>query len=248
MPAALVGEVGVLLEQVLQGRGGVERAAPEPGRHVLADVGEDLLDRADLARQARAEQPVVVLAVAVRQVLVVQAGQVEGRAAHHQGRAVQLLHAVLQQPCVADEGLTRRPVDVAALAHEEPDAGADGQQLGVLEQPGDLEPDLGRVPEVVVVAARHELTVGGEHPGVAGAAEPAGPGVDHGRDHAALATEAGEGLVDLLAVVDHEDLERAVVVLRRDAGEGLLEERGPTPGGDGDGDQWGGVHARLPTG
>ena len=93
--AAAVPEVGVLVEQVLQRGGGVEPAVPEPGRDVLADVGQDLLDRTDRADPARAQQPVVVLAVAVRQLLVVQPGHVEGRAPHHQGRAVQLLDPVL---------------------------------------------------------------------------------------------------------------------------------------------------------
>ena len=73
-----------------------------------------------------------------------------------------------QQPLVGDDGLAGRPVDVAALAHEQADPGADGQQVGVGEEPLDLEADLGGVPEVVVVAARHEVAMRGQDAGVAG--------------------------------------------------------------------------------
>ena len=207
VPAPAVAEVGVLLEQVLQRGGGVERAVPEPRRDVLADVGQDLLDGTDLADPAGPQQPVVVLAVAVRQLLVVQPGRVEGRTPHHQRRAVQLLDPVLQQPLVADDRLAGRPVDVAALAHEQADArsrrtAARGRTAAAPPGGGPWPGTRGRRRRSWRTKAPSRV----EQPGVAGAAEAAGARVVDRADLAVRAGQLGEGRVDLLAVVDHDDL------------------------------------------
>ena len=72
---------------------------------------------------------------------------------------MQLLDPVAEQHLVGDHRRTARPVDVA-VPHQQPDAGADGQQVGIGLQAGDLLADLGGMPQVVVVATSDDLAAG----------------------------------------------------------------------------------------
>ena len=156
MPARRRRDLRMLGQQVFEARDGHGGVARPPGAAVFPDIGERAAHRPDPADPGHPENPVVVLGVAVRDLLVVQARLGEHVPAHGQRRGMQFLDPVAQQQPLADPLGAGGPGDDPAVGQHEPDARAHHEQVRLVEQPPDLGLELGRVPHVVVVAGGDE--------------------------------------------------------------------------------------------
>ncbi len=151
---------------------------------------------------------------------------------------MQLLAAATGQVGQRDQVGGAEPVDVLVGAHVEPDAGPDDEQLRVLEQPVDLEPQLVGQPGVVVVARSHDAGGAAQQPGVARAGQPRSLVVDQHlyRPALPLLRQRLQRRVRLFLVVHDDAGDGPVVPLLEHGPDGEADELRATAGRQHDGD------------
>jgi len=216
----------MLVEQVTQPVHDRLPAVGEEGLRMPVDINQRPLDGCDRPAARGAQQQVVVLTVAARNVLIDQADDVEDIAPDQEGGRPHLRDPAPDQLAQRD-AWRRWPLDDPVRVVKTRAAGRE-LRTGGLKQ-SHLKADLLRQPRIIVIAEGHEIAAACQDPAVAGTSKARAPGIGNQPQRPAGWHVSGYGRL-LGSVKDHNALDVAGIRLTQDAPHRPLEQLRTVPG------------------
>jgi len=196
---------------------------------VPLDGHQRLRHHRDRAQRGYPQQPFIVFGVPPGNVLVDRPGR-EPRGPTHEDRAGVYLHdSVRQQVVQLDRGGPARPVACDSRPLQ-PDPAGDRAVLRVGEQHVDLTAQLVRVPGVVVIAERQEVTGRGRASAVTATRQARAAGVGQHDRPPRLFRQIQRAYRHM--VENHQALDVPRIVLAQDLADRPLQQTGSIPGRD----------------